>query len=286
VCCEYSQETRTKTNGQLAGHEPFPAFFTVWHLSQIVCASFLVGPEFARNAEYIKDIEHYCFATPEFTHAYSMVPAPLRKAFWYLSPLGFKVRASIKKAKQSLVPEIRKRIDIWRKTGQARDEYTLLGAMLELKAEAGTIKRDIKEVNKIEEEHEIDIFADELLFLAVDSAGPIGVLVAQLLFEVVQHRNDLVEPLRKEIADALAANGGEWSDQALGSLPKLESFTRETLRFDGPTLRKLSNRGLRGATNEFSEQHALRHAACQIKIRSAAAPRHHHHGTIIADTKG
>lgn len=185
----------------------------------------------------MKEIESYCLNVPHFVHLYFWVPAPLRKIFWYLSPQGFKVRSCIKRLKRFIVPEIRRTIDTWRKTGTARDEYTLLGAMLDLKEERGQIKRDAKAMDKAEEERQIDIFSDEVIFTAFDSAGPVACLVTQLLFESIQYK-DIVAPLRSEIATALAVNGGEWSSQTMSSLPRLESFTRETLRVDGPTLCK------------------------------------------------
>ncbi|KAL2759308.1 hypothetical protein ACRALDRAFT_1067835 [Sodiomyces alcalophilus JCM 7366] len=215
--------------------EPFAAFLTIWHLVHMVAASFLIGPEFSGNPEYMKEIEDYCLNVPHFVHMYFWVPAPLRLAFWYLSPQGFRVRACIKRLKRFIVPEIRRTIDAWRKGESVRDKYTLLGAMLDLKEERGQIKRDPTAMSKAEEERQIDIFSDEVIFTGFDSAGPVACLVTQLLFESIHHK-DIIGPLRNEITAALAANNGEWNNQAMSSLPRLESFTRETLRVDGPTL--------------------------------------------------
>lgn len=183
-------------------------------------------------------IEDYCLNVPHFVHLYFWVPAPLRRLFWHLSPSGFKVRRVIKKLKSFIIPEIRRTIEVWRTTGRSTDEYTLLGAMLDLKEERGQIKRDATAMSRGEEERQINIFSDEVIFTAFDSAGPVACLVTQLLFESIRDEK-LTEALRAEIATALADNGGEWSVQAMSSLPRLESFTRETLRVDGPTLCKL-----------------------------------------------
>lgn len=180
-------------------------------------------------------IEDYCLNVPNFAHLYFRVPAPLRKLYWHLSPAGFRVRRVIKKLKRYIVPEIRQTIENWRATGRTPDGYTLLGAMLTLKEERGQIKRDAAAMTRAEEERQIDIFSDEVIFTAFDSAGPVACLVTQLLFESIQDES-LTEALRKEIATALTNNSGEWSAQMMSSLPRLESFTRETLRFDGPTL--------------------------------------------------
>jgi hypothetical protein len=182
-------------------------------------------------------IEDYCLNVPHFVHLYFWVPAPLRKLFWYLSPWGFRVRRVIKHLKAFIIPEIKQTIADWRTNDRERsqDRYTLLRAMLDLKEERGQIARDATAMTKEEEERQINIFSDEVMFTAFDSAGPVACLVTQLLFESIQNPS-LTEGLRAEISKALADNGGEWSVQVMSSLPRLESFTRETLRVDGPTL--------------------------------------------------
>ncbi|KAK4060899.1 hypothetical protein Trihar35433_9824 [Trichoderma harzianum] len=218
-----------------AAQEPFAGFLELWHLVHMVAASFLIGPHFASNSEYMSYIEDYCLNVPGFVHQYFWVPAPLRKMFWHLSPAGSRVRKVIKKLKFFIIPELRRTIEIWRTIGRSDAEYTLLGAMLDLKEERGMIKRDPTAMSSEEEERQIDIFSDEVIFTAFDSAGPVVCLVTQLLYESIRDEK-LTETLRAEISTALAANNGEWSVQMMSSLPRLESFTRETLRVNGPTL--------------------------------------------------
>jgi hypothetical protein len=183
----------------------------------------------------MREIEKYCLGVPDFVHLYFWLPAPLRTAFWWLSPYGFRIRSCIAKLKRFILPELRRRIDAFRQNDGAQGEYTLLDAMLALKVERGVIKRESGAMDKSEEERQINIFAEEVIFTAFDSAGPVSVLITQLIFETIRH-NEIKEPLRKEVLAALAANDFEWSDQALCSTPRLESFTRETMRADGPTL--------------------------------------------------
>jgi cytochrome P450 len=215
--------------------EPFPAFLAIWHLTHVVAASFLVGPEFAKNKRYTDAIEYYCLQAPSFAHMYFWLPAPIRKIYWYLSPDGAKIRSSLKTMKREVGPAIRRRVAEWRRGEKAENEPTLLGAILDVKAENGQLKRDVKTSELQEDEKQMDIFEDEIIFTGFDSAGPVVCLVVQLLFETIRHK-DIIEPLRKELAVALAANGGEWTDQAMSSLPRMDSFTREVLRVDGPTL--------------------------------------------------
>ncbi|KAH0527419.1 hypothetical protein TsFJ059_002423 [Trichoderma semiorbis] len=231
-----SDESIPKVFDSLAkSQEPFAGFLELWHLVHMVAASFLIGPRFASNPEYMSYIEDYCLNVPGFVHQYFWVPAPLRKMFWYLSPAGSRVRKVIKKLKYFIVPEIQQTIQIWRTIGRPDAEYTLLGAMLDLKEERGMIKRDATATSEEEEERQVDIFSDEVIFTAFDSAGPVVCLVTQLLYESIRDEK-LTEALRAEISKALADNNGEWSVQMMSSLPRLESFTRETLRVNGPTL--------------------------------------------------
>ncbi|OPB46123.1 hypothetical protein A0O28_0062440 [Trichoderma guizhouense] len=220
---------------QAVEDEPFAGFLELWHLVHTVAASFLIGPHFASNPEYMSYIEDYCLNVPGFVHQYFWVPAPLRKMFWYLSPAGSRVRKVLKKLKFFIIPEIKRTIEIWRTIGRSDAEYTLLGAMLDLKEERGMIKRDPAAMSSEEEKRQIDIFSDEVIFTAFDSAGPVVCLVTQLLYESIRDER-LTEALRAEISTALANKNGEWSVQMMSSLPRLESFTRETLRVNGPTL--------------------------------------------------
>ncbi|KAL7929946.1 cytochrome P450 [Trichoderma chlorosporum] len=215
--------------------EPFAGFLEIWHLVHIIAAEFLIGPDFARNPEYMSYIEDFCLNVPLFVHQYFWVPAPVRKLFWYLSPAGFRVRKVVKNLKSLILPEIRRTIAIWRTTGRSPDQFTLLGAILDLKEERGQIKRDATAMSPKEEERQMKIFSDEVIFSAFDSAGPVTCLVTQLLYESIRDEK-LTADLRAEISAALADNSGEWSAQMMSSLPRLESFTRETLRVNGPTL--------------------------------------------------
>jgi hypothetical protein len=209
---------------------------TIWHLVNIVAASY-IGPDFPKDPEFIKAIESYGIDMTNFVFMYFRVPTPLRKVFWYLSPQGFRVRTLARKLTRFIGDEVRRAIDTWRKTGRTPDQYTMLGALLDVKRGSGQLKQDAQAMDQADEERQIRIFSDELRLTAFEAAGPPACLLTQMLFESIEHP-DIVKPLRDEIASALVAHGGEWSHEMFNSLPRLESFTRETLRADGPTLCK------------------------------------------------
>nr|A0A1U9YI05.1 RecName: Full=Cytochrome P450 monooxygenase verB; AltName: Full=Verticillin biosynthesis cluster protein B [Clonostachys rogersoniana]AQZ42168.1 putative cytochrome P450 [Gliocladium sp.] len=235
IVVKKAEETIPKLFDDIAAsNEPFAAFLTIWHLVHIVSASYLVGTEFCANEEYLQAIEYYCINVPNFIYGYFWVPVPLRRLYWYLSPQGYKVRACKAKLKTFIVPKIRETISAWQ-NGQKSSSYTLLGAMLDLKAQKGQIKRDPTAMTKAELERQIDIFSDEMIFTGFDSAGPVACMVTQLLFEALRDK-DLTKALRQELKSALEANNGQWNVQAMNLTPKLDSFTRESLRVNGPTL--------------------------------------------------
>ncbi|KAH8753122.1 cytochrome P450 [Hyaloscypha finlandica] len=215
--------------------EAFPAFLAIWHVTHVVAASFLIGPQFTKNSKYIEAIKNYCLQVPGFADMYFWLPAPVRRIYWYLSPQAAKIRENLKMLKGEVGPEVRRIVDAWRNRKQTGKEPTLLQAILDIKAETRQIRQDAKSVDKAEDERQMDIFEDEFIFTGFDSAGPVVCLVVQLLFESIRHKH-IIEPLRKEMSAALAASGGEWTDQVMSSLPRLDSFTREVLRVDGPTL--------------------------------------------------
>lgn len=140
--------------------------------------------------------------------------------------------------KTFIIPKIRRTIETWQKEEKDSNEpYTLLSAMLDIKAQKGQIKQDPNAMTKAELERQIDIFSDEMVFTGFDSAGPVACMITQLIFEATRDK-ELSKALRSELEDALAANDGDWNVQALSSVPKLDSFTRESLRVNGPTLCK------------------------------------------------
>ncbi len=223
------------SNGNIADWHSFNAFMLFWHLVHTVAAAFIIGPNFASDLEYMRNIETYCLIVPQLTYFYFLMPKLLRKPFWWLSPLGFMVRSHVSKLKAVIVPEIRRRIEAARRGKRCREDYVLLDALLAVKFEKGIIKREYQERHKAEEDKQIQVFAEEVIFMAFESAGPVTVLAVHLTFELIAH-SEYLKPLREEVSGALQSTQGEWQEQTLARMPKLDSFIRETLRIDGPTI--------------------------------------------------
>lgn len=59
---------------------------------------------------------------------------------------------------------------------------------------------------------------------------------AQTLFDLIA-RPEYIEPLREEILEALDTDGG-WKKTTLTKMRKLDSFMKESQRFNGPSLSK------------------------------------------------
>jgi cytochrome P450 len=77
-----------------------------------------------------------------------------------------------------------------------------------------------------------------LLVLALASVHTTSMTATQILFDLVA-RPEYLEPLREEILQALAEDGG-WKKTTLTKMRKLDSFMKESQRLNGPSLSKLS----------------------------------------------
>jgi len=195
-------------------------------------AVFLMGPDFANDPQYIRRIKAYSNLAPLLTYFYFLMPSMLRGPLWNLSPLGFFLRYYIMKLKGTIRPEIRRRIDAARRGEGLREQYNVLDEMVALKFKTGVIKKEPRSQDKAKEERQLEIFAEELLFMTFESAGPAALLTLHLINKVMEY-SEYRKPLRDEVTLALEATGGQWQDQVLENMPKLKSFTRETLRLEG-----------------------------------------------------
>lgn len=152
-----------------------------------------------------------------FSFFYFLLPSVFRPAFWWASPFGFIIRYHIGALKALLIPEIKERIQALKVGGER--VFTLLDELILMKA----AEMDEKAIEQC---------AEELCFMTFEGVGPMTLLLMQLIYEVVS-KPTYIHELRKEISESLGPRG-EWSEEALKNMAKLDSFTRETLRLNGP----------------------------------------------------
>ncbi|KAJ5612590.1 cytochrome P450 [Penicillium lagena] len=144
------------------------------------------------------------------------------------------LNSSIAALKGILVPEIRRRmekIDQKQTSTTAGSEIFYLDSMIHLAYKKNIINSysGEKEKNKL-----ADLISEHTLMICFEFSGPIWMFAAIMLFEVML-RPKYVTPLREELEAAVELSKGEWSFDTFKHTPKLESFTRETLRVNPPS---------------------------------------------------
>jgi aflavarin biosynthesis cytochrome P450 monooxygenase len=144
-------------------------------------------------------------------------------------------RHHIRKLKAALIPEICSRVKAARRGKGFRDQFVLIDALVDMKMEKGIIKREIcaSETNLKEGAKQIELCAEELMFMTFEGVRPETLLTVQLIYELNSHI-EYLQPLEEEISRALGASNVKWTEDALNNMPKLKSFTRKTLRLNGP----------------------------------------------------
>jgi Cytochrome P450 len=201
------------------------AWDIAWETMHSIEAATILGRDFSRNRKYIHHIKKYCEIIPMFSFFYFLLPSILRLPFWLVSPFGFIIRHHVRSLKGLLIPEIERRIAAL-DSGDER-EFALINALL-------TSKPKPMNAGQIEQ------CAEELCFMTFEGVGPMTLLLMQLMYEIIS-KPAYLDDLRNEISTALQESGG-WSDEALKLMPKLESFTRETLRLNGPAPCKFADK--------------------------------------------
>lgn len=187
----------------------------VWKMTHCISAAVIVGENYSIDKAYIYHIQKYCELVPLLTFLYFLLPPLLRKPFWWISPVGILIRYHIRKLRQKMVPEIKRRMQTMY-DGEKRD-FIMLDALLERRTPRG--------------EKGMQQTVEELVFMAFGQ-GPIFAITTQMIYQVLANPY-YISPLREEIEDALR-DGGGWTDKTLERMPKLESFMRETLRLHNP----------------------------------------------------
>ncbi|EKG22624.1 Cytochrome P450 [Macrophomina phaseolina MS6] len=129
-------------------------------------------------------------------------------------------KAQLEASVQLLVPEIEKRMEA-RRAGKPADSSDSIEWLIEI-------------AEKMNDPRELSArrIAENVLHLLFAANSAPGALVTQMVYEVLMNPAYL-GPLRDEIESALRLEGS-WTSDALGNMPLLDSFVRETLRLYPP----------------------------------------------------
>lgn len=190
-----------------------------------------MGPEFSRDKELVRLLMTYIDQVNGFSYVYLGYPRILRPLLERFSGPCRALRSTIQALKQRLIPEIQRRIRAVR-SGKKPTDFVFLDALIDQTFEKGILSRE-KECTG--EEKNLELLAQEAIFLFFEVAGPVLPLLTAMQYQIMT-TPEYVSPLREEITKALDTNDGEWNYGIFKRMPKLESFTREALRLYAPII--------------------------------------------------
>lgn len=122
----------------------------------------------------------------------------------------------------------------------------LLPILKERQREASENGEGLKSVDSIQwnldsnpaspKEATLERHAQRILHLAFAATGTVTILITHMIYNILMYP-EYLQPLRDEIKAAIDEHGG-WTEKALNDMWRLDSFIKETLRVDPPSVCK------------------------------------------------
>jgi cytochrome P450 len=177
----------------------------------------LVG-DLCRDMDYLQAVMKYSEGVFFTGIAFNGIPlGPFRKLAYWLAATPH--RQDIKKAAAILLPVLEKRVKS--KSSMSAPENDMIQWNLDsplASPKEGTMVRH----------------AQRILHLSFAATGTVTILITHMIYTLLMHP-EYLEPLREEIEACVAAKDG-WSEKAMSDMWKLDSFIRETLRTQPPSV--------------------------------------------------
>lgn len=192
-------------------------------------------PGFGREAGLAKQMGEYVGQVEARTHLYESMPRIMGPLLELFAPECHQIRSSMKSMKKTIVPELRRLLKQKRASPPTNDDHFYASSMIELALKKGPLTRN--GVTK-DEEHHIDMMADETMFMFFEAVEPTTMILAAFIARFLRHR-EFLEPVRLELEQALKLNDGKWNFDLFNHTPRFESFSREVLRMDCINMGKL-----------------------------------------------
>ncbi|KAL4862418.1 cytochrome P450 [Aspergillus spectabilis] len=187
--------------------------------------SLVFNPGFGAEVNLAQQLVSYFAAFDRRLTLCRDLPKILGPLLWKFSSACRSFRDTIAKMKGTMVPEILRRIEHQQQSTEGSQDPFILDAI---------IRFALKEGSRSNAEY-ADLIADEAIFLCFEIAGPVSMVITILLYRIIRNP-EYINPLREELTEALKRANRGYSYQMFDDLPKLDSFTKETLRLDGPAV--------------------------------------------------
>ncbi|KAH8878739.1 cytochrome P450 [Thozetella sp. PMI_491] len=199
-------------------------YHTILDLVARVSARIFLGKPFCRNPEWLEISTQFTenlFVSLVFLRLFPMWTHGFLS--WFI-PSSYKGTAYIRKAKTLLVPEINRRrsAEIQGQVVSDKFKHTLLSWMMEIATP---------------EEGEASALAHLEVVMSLASIHTSQMNAVHCLYDLLAHP-EYLEPIREEIR-AMVAEAGPWMNwekPQFSRLRRLDSFMRESQRFNPPTL--------------------------------------------------
>ncbi|KAF7114975.1 hypothetical protein CNMCM5793_000745 [Aspergillus hiratsukae] len=210
------------------------AYETISDLVSYLGALLVFGPGFGVDAGLPHKLRQYVLQVEEYTHMRQQWPRILAPFLWQAHPIVRRMKTNRAALKAIIKPEVRRRIHLARAQFKqdkpsSSSEIFYLDSMVGMCFRKGHLGR--KQPFR-DEEKRIDMIVEETMLMFFEAAEPTSQISTLLLFRILSCPS-VVPALREELTKALEIQQGKWSFDVFQHTPKLESFTKETLRMDG-----------------------------------------------------
>lgn len=206
------------------GYTPFSTYGSVFNMIARINSRVLVGLPLCRDPDWLKVAEGY----PQDSVAVAM---NLRPYLPWLRWLVYPFLASAKRLKNEYAIAFRKLSPLIMERRKA--------------AEAGHTEEKGKRIDVLQwmidmgtgSDKKVDIIVRKMMFLTMAGFHAPTATAVHVIYDLCAHPEYLA-PLRKEIEDELALEGGRWTLALLRRLKRLDSVIKESQRLNAPGLRR------------------------------------------------
>ena len=203
---------------------------TVSNIFSHIALLLVLGPECPSRTALAKLVPLFNMQLSDRMGSEKSYPVFLKPLVRKFSARTRRVQSTMAVLKETIVPEIRRRVEQRRRGTKQSDQNCFLDVMIDLALKKGHLSHDAEK----DDEQPFDMMAIQTIFLLFEVVGGLTPATACLLYQIMKTPEYIV-PLREELTAALKQTENAWSFDVFKHTPKLESFTKECLRVFTPS---------------------------------------------------
>lgn len=202
-----------------------PAYRTILRIITRISARLFVGLPLCRDEEWLHISEEYTMNVFTTVMTLRMLPRYLHSIVVWFLPSSYKVHHNLRRAKQIIGPLVEERQKTQSEAGHLQEKPN---DMLQWMMDAAT-----------EEESKPDNLAHRQLVLTLGAIHTTTMAATHALLDLCAHP-EYLSILRDEV-DNLYDSEHKWEKSTLTKLLKMDSFLKESQRFNPPSICKLTS---------------------------------------------